>query len=138
MKLNDIIDGIYNAAKGSSEVVLREYNKVPVRSQPDIYAVVGVSSVKLSESFCYEGGEDYPLEITLGVRVLGKECCNPMTLYSFLDETILTGLSGGGYVIKAINVSNAEFDHALRRLVISAEILVCGSCTRKEAPTDGA
>lgn len=138
MKLNDIIDGIYNATKGSSEVVLREYNKVPVRSQPDIYAVVGVSSVKLSESFCYEGGEDYPLEITLGVRVLGKECCNPMTLYSFLDETILTGLSGGGYVIKSINVSNAEFDHALRRLVISAEISVCGSCTRKEAPTDGA
>lgn len=137
MKLNEIINDIYYATKGDSNAVLNEYNRIPVKDQPGVYAVVGVSSVKLSESFCYEGGEDYPLEIALKVRVLGEEYCNPMTLYNFLDEKILTGLSSGGYVIKAIDVSGTTFDHTLRRLVISAEISVCGSCTRKEAPPDG-
>ena len=103
MDLKNLVYGIYGLINYKRTDVFAEYEKIPVKDHDNIYIVTSIENISLKN---------------LKVRVLGLPDEDPLVLYDYMDNAVISRLASGGYYLKSAEIKGPKQDNGLKRFVL--------------------
>lgn len=132
MNLTNLINMLYSTIRQGRTDIFREYEQTPLHEHTEIYATVGTEKITFENQFMKENVKRYETRVTLRIRVLGYPHEDPLSLYYFMDQYVLSPLSDSGYYVISAELGTPCQDNGLRRLVLEGRITVCADSEVEE------
>lgn len=118
MDLKNLVYGIYGLINYKRTDVFAEYEKIPVKDHDDIYIVTSIENISLKNQFIKSSLKRYETLIDLKVRILGRPDEDPLVLYEYMDNAVISRLASGGYYLKSAEIKGPKQDNGLKRFVL--------------------
>lgn len=124
--LSEAIEKLYSVLKEGGGAVYTEFEKIPVNRHENIYAVAGMSAIKINNGFSGSSGRYFNESYSLNIRIIAAADTPPLKLYEMLDTVLLDRLWASGYCVSSAEISAPFQDKGLRRLVLECRAEISG------------